>query len=95
MIIRCFLPTNNINKIDLCITGIKIYFYYFAPYICQKHFNILKSVLCVEMSTIGQIIILNKSVISQKRSLVTSILNSKYDKVMRKTFNARSQNMKV
>ena len=42
----------------------EVHLHYFAPYIGQKYFNILKSVLCIENSAVSQVIILNKSVIS-------------------------------
>lgn len=61
--IKYFLLISNINKIDLYVAGIKIYFYYFAFHISQKHFNILKSILCIKNLIINQIIIFNKSVI--------------------------------
>lgn len=61
---RYFLPTNNINKINLYVAGIKVYLYHLAPHIGQKHFNILKSILYMEKSAIGQLIIFNKIVMS-------------------------------
>lgn len=60
--IRNFLLISNINKINLCIIGIKIHIY---PYVIfhLSNFNILKSVLYTEQLAISQLIILNKSVI--------------------------------
>ena len=63
--IRYFLPTNNIDKIDLCVAGIEVHFHYLAPHIDQKHFNAWKSILYVEKSAVGQVITLNKSVINR------------------------------
>lgn len=95
MIMRYFLSIGNIDKIDLCVASIEVHFHHLALYIGQKYFNILKSVLRIEKSAIGQVITLNKSVMSQKRSLVTVILSLKYDQIMSKTFNTGSQSMKV
>lgn len=43
---RYFLSTSNIDKIDLCVANIEVYFCCLAPYIGQKHFNIWK-LLCL------------------------------------------------
>lgn len=54
---------------------IEIYFHHLIFCISQKYSNILKNVLCMEKSAVSQAIILNKSAISLKKSLVTVILN--------------------
>lgn len=77
------------------MVGIKVYLYYLVPYIGQKHFNALKNILYIKKSAVGQVIILNKSVIYWKKSLMTAILSLRHDQVISKTFNARSQNIKV
>lgn len=70
---RYSLPIANIDKIDLCIIGIKEYFIcfeihftylvhpHFVFYLGQKYFNKLKNVLCIEKPVIDQQIIPNKS----------------------------------
>ena len=50
---RCFLLTNNINGIDLCMTSIKMHFYLsLVSHLTQ--FNTLKSVLYIENLAINQ-----------------------------------------
>lgn len=59
---RCFLSTVTINRINLCVNIIDMqFFYYLVFYIGQKYFNILKNVLCIEKSVVNQLIKLNKS----------------------------------
>lgn len=71
MMMKCSVPTNSIDKIDLCVTGIEIYFSTIVFHL--SHFNTLKSVLYIEKLANDQQIILNNSVMSQKRGLVTVI----------------------
>ena len=61
MIMRYFLPTGSIDKIDPCAAGIEVH----LPTIIfhLNYFNILKSDLYMENSAVGQQITLNKSVI--------------------------------
>lgn len=66
---RFFLPIGNINKIELYMVDIKVHIYSHLVFYFGN-FNILKSVLCIKQLAIGQLIILNKSVIIKKRSLV-------------------------
>ena len=85
---RCFLLTDNIDKIALCMAGIEVHFYHLVPHIGLEHFNALKSVLCIEKSAIGQVITLNISVMSQKISLIIAIPSLRYNQIMSKTLNA-------
>ena len=62
--IRYFLLINNIDKINLCVTGMEIYSHYLTLYIGQEHFNVLKSVFCIENSAVDQVMKLNKSMMS-------------------------------
>lgn len=60
--IRYFLLTTNINRIDLCVASIEMHIYYhFVFHIGQKHLNALRSILYLEKSAIGQLITLNNS----------------------------------
>ncbi len=64
-IMRYSLPTVNINRINLFITVIKMHFHdYLVFYIGQKQFNILKILLFIEKSVVGQLIILNRSMMT-------------------------------
>lgn len=61
-IMRCSLPTANIDKINLCVANIEMHFHYhFIPYIGQDYFNLLRNVLFIEKSAVGQLIIVNKN----------------------------------
>lgn len=92
---RSFLSTGNINKIDLYMVGIEVYLHYSTSYINQKHFNILKSASCVEKLIVGQVITLNKSVMIRKKSLVTVTPSIKYSQIMNGTYNAKSPSIKM
>lgn len=92
---RCFLLTDNINGMDLCVATIEVYFYHLISHMGQEYFHIQKSVLYVEKSAVSQVIIPIKSVITRKRSLMTTISSIKHDQVMGKTYNAGSRSMKV
>lgn len=51
---RCSLPTANINKINLCVTNIELYFYYYVvTYIGQKYLNTLRDVLGIKKLAIS------------------------------------------
>ena len=84
---RCFLPANNINKIDLCVAGIEIHLHHLVAHISQKDFNALKNVLYIERSAVSQVLIFNKSVMNQNKSLVITILSLRHDQIMSKNFN--------
>ncbi len=91
---RCFLLISNIDKIDLYMAGIKehIYLYLFLYF---GYFNALKSVLYIDKSAISQQIIFNKSVIIQKRSLMTIILIIRPNQVINKIYKTRLLSIKV
>ena len=93
--IRCFLPTGNIDGIDLCVAGIEVHLHYLAPHIGQEHFNVLTSALYIEKSIVGQVITLNKSVMTQKRGLVTATPSIRDNQVISEIYNAGSRSMKV
>lgn len=61
-ITRYFLPTDNIDKINIYVVDIEVYFHLF-PISHLGHFNILKSILYIEQLVFSQLIILHKSVI--------------------------------
>ena len=84
---KYFLLFANINKISLCMIVLKMHFHYLVYHIGPDYFNVQKSVLYMEKSVFGQVIILNKSSITQKRCLVTVVPNIKYDQAMNKIFN--------
>lgn len=65
---RYFLFILNMNKLDLYIVGLEMYFYYFIHYINQKYFNIEKNVLDIKNLTIDQVMILSKSEMAEKRN---------------------------
>lgn len=92
---RCFLSTTNINEIGLYAIGLEVFFHHLVPHINLKYFNVQKNVLCVEKLVVGQVILLNKSITTQKRSLVTAAPNIRYDQVKSKTFNNGLQNIKM
>lgn len=94
-IIRCFLPTANINKISLCTTGLEVRFYYFMHYISLKYCNAKTRVLHIEQLVVDQVITFNKNKITQKRNLVTVLTNIRPNSIISKTFNTRLRNQKV
>lgn len=51
-LIRYFLPNGSIDKINLCIVGIKVHLYSYLIS-CLGHFNTLRSILCMEQLAIG------------------------------------------
>ena len=53
MMMRNFLLTNNIDKIDLYVVGIEVCFYYFASYIGQDYFNAQNNILYLENLAVG------------------------------------------
>lgn len=93
--IRCFLPTSKIDKIDLCVNGIEIHLHYLVSHISQEFFDVLTNTLYVEKSVVSQVITFNKSVMTQKRDLVTVTLSIRHNQVMSKIYNARLWSMKV
>lgn len=92
---RYFLLTGSKDRINLFVVGIKIYLHHLTLHIGQEHFNTLKNSLYMESLVVDQVITLNKSVMTQKRSLVTAIPNIKYNQVISKSYNAKSRSMKV
>lgn len=73
---KYFLPISNINKINQYMANIKVHLPIIVLYLGR--FNALKSVLSMEKSAAGQQIIFNKSMMSQKRSLVTVTLTLRH-----------------
>lgn len=75
-IIKCFPSIVNINEIDLCIVDIKLYFiyskiyskyfihFYLIFYLNQKYINISKNVFCIKKLAVGQLITLNRRIIT-------------------------------
>lgn len=75
-IIKCFPSIVNINEIDLYIVDIKLYFIYskiyskylihsyLISYLNQKYINILKNVFCIKKLAVGQLITLNRRIIT-------------------------------
>lgn len=61
--IRYFLLPDSINGIDLCVADIEVPFH---PHLISHlgHFIVLKSDLYMEKSVIGQVITLNRSVMT-------------------------------
>ena len=93
-IIRYFLPTSSINRINFCIANIKLHSHLSPiPHFGQS--NILKSVLYVEKSAVGSQIILSRIVRNRKKILVTVIPSIRPGQIMKKPCNSRSQIMKV
>ena len=90
---RCSLLTANIDEIGLCVANLEVHFHHLVPHIGPKHFNVQKSVLYTEKSVVGQVIILNKSEITRKRSLVIATPNIRHNQTMSGTSNAGLQNM--
>lgn len=106
-IIKYFLLIANINKIDLCVIGIKNHFiclgiyliylihYYLVFSFGQKHFNIPKRILYMKKLTLDLLIILNKIVMTQKRNLMIVTPNIRFNLIINRTYNTRSPSMKV
>ena len=92
---RCSLSTANIDEIGLCAADLEAHFYHLVSHIGPEHFNARRSVLYTEKSVAGQVIILNKSEMTRKRSLVTATLNIRHDQAMSGTSNVGLRNMKV
>ena len=92
---RCFLPTGNIDGIDLCVAGIEVHLHHFTSHIGWEHFNVLRNTLCVEKLVVGQVITLNKNVMIRKRSSVIATPNIRHSQVMNGTYNAGSPSIKV
>lgn len=91
---RCFLLIGNINKIDLCMANIEENFHLLlASHFSQS--NIPKSALCLEKSTVGQQIILNRSIITRKKSLLIITPSIRPGQVINKLYKAGSPIMKV
>ena len=92
---RCYLPTANIDEIGLCAADLEVHLHHLVPHIGLKHFNARRSVLYAKKSVVSQVIILNKSEMTRKKSLVTTTLNIRHDQAMSGTSNAGLGNMKV
>ena len=92
--IRCFSLISNIDSIDLYVANIEVYLH-LLPISHLGQSNILKSVLYMEKSAIGQQIILSRSIITQKRNLVTVTPSIKPGQVMNKSYNTGLSNMKI
>lgn len=58
---RCLLSIANIDEIGLCMMGLEIHFHYLIHHIGPEYFNILRSILYIEKSVVGQVIIRSKS----------------------------------
>lgn len=91
--IRCFLPTGNINKIDLCMASIEVHLFIIILYL--GYFYAISNVFCAKKLAIGQQIIFNSSIITQKRNLVIVTPSIRFGQVMNKFYNTRLPNMKV
>lgn len=83
---RCFEINGNINRINFCMAAIEIHSY-FSLISHFDQFNILKNILYIKKSAIGQQIISSKNVKSQKKSLVTVILNIRLGQVTKQLCN--------
>lgn len=84
---RCFLSTSNINKMDLYVISIKLYPYLFLV----SHLglsNILKNISYIEKSVISLQIILSKNIRNRKKRFVTVMPSIKLSQVMKKSYNA-------
>ncbi len=94
---RFFFQIVSIDRMDLCVVGIKVQLTHPEVDLTQivhshlishlGHLNALKSVLSVEKSAVGKQITLNRSVMTGKISLVTVTLSIRPDQVMNKTYN--------
>ena len=76
---KCSLPTTNIDKIGLYTTNLEMHFYHLVYHIGPEYSNPQRNILYIEKSVIGQVIILTKSEIIQKRNLVIVTPNIKHD----------------
>ena len=106
-IMKYFSLIANIDKMDLCKVGIQVYYTrpkiyfthlihpYFVFYLSQGYSNILKNVLYVKKLAVDQLITSNRSVITQKRSLVIITLSIRTDRITNGIYNARLPSMKV
>lgn len=92
---RCFLLTGSINGKDLGVAGIEVLHFHLSPISHLGQSNILKSVLYIEKSFVRQQIILSRSMMTRKKSLVTFTSNIKPSQFMNKPYNARSPSIKV
>ena len=86
---RCSLPTANIDEIGLYAADLEVHFHHLVPHIGLEHFNTRRTVLYAEKSVVGQVIALNKSEVTRKRSLVIATLNIRHDQAIREISNAR------
>lgn len=67
-IIKCFLETASVNKMNLCVASIKVHFYHhLVSHIRREHLNAPKSVLYEQKSAVSQLITLNPSVMIRKK----------------------------
>lgn len=65
MMMGYFLLDANIDKIDLCMIGIKMQIHYYL--ICcigQEYFTTSRNILCTKKSAVSRLIILSKSVMT-------------------------------
>ena len=102
---RFSLQIVSIDGMDPCVVGIKVQLprpkvdrtqiVHFHLVLHLAHFDAIKSVLSVEKSAAGQQITLNRSLMTQKRSLVTVTLSIRPDQVMNKIYIAGSPSMKL
>lgn len=91
---RCFLSTSGIERINLYIASINMYFYFpLVSFLDQS--NILKSVLYIEKSTISQQIIFSRRIIIWKKSLIIVISSIGLGQVINKFYNTRLLIIKV
>ena len=93
IIIRCFLSTSSINKIDLYAASIELQI---STIILDfGHSNPPKSILYMEKLVAGQQIILNRSVRRRKRSLMTVTLILRLGQFLNEIYNPELSNMKL
>lgn len=90
-IIRCFLPTGNISKIELFVADIEVHLCCLAAYIGQEHFKVLKNTLYLKNLVVSQVIRLNKSIKTGKENFVIIIPSIRHDQVMTKIYNAKAR----
>ena len=90
---RCFLPINNTNGINLCIAAIEVELLYLVFHFA--YLIALKKVLYIEKLVASQQTILNRSVITQKRSSITITINIRLDQIMNKLYNAGLLHIKI
>lgn len=71
--IRCYLSTKSINKINICMASIEMHPYlYHVSYLGYS--VVLKCVLYIEKSVDGQQIIVSRTFITYKKSFLTITL---------------------